>query len=35
MIIVLLISIPLAFALGAYWLYTVNDLNNDKKILGL
>lgn len=30
-----LISIPFAFALGAYWLYTVNDLNNDKKILRL
>lgn len=30
-----LISIPFAFALGAYWRGTLNDLNNDKKVLGL
>lgn len=27
-----LISIPFAFALGAFWRTTINDSNNDKKV---
>jgi hypothetical protein len=27
-----LISIPFAFALGAYWRTTLKDFNNDKKV---